>query len=67
MFEKRVPKRDEVTGEWQKLHNKELCDLYFSPKYNWNNEVEDEMCTACSTKGRGRRGTPIGYWWERDH
>jgi hypothetical protein len=22
------PKRDEVTGEWRKLHNKELHDLY---------------------------------------
>jgi uncharacterized membrane protein len=21
------PKRDEVTGEWRKLHNEELCDL----------------------------------------
>jgi hypothetical protein len=25
------PKRNEVTGEWRKLHNKELHDLYFSP------------------------------------
>jgi hypothetical protein len=25
------PKRDEVTGEWRKLHNEELCDLYSSP------------------------------------
>jgi hypothetical protein len=25
------PKRDEVTGEWRKLHNKELNDLYNSP------------------------------------
>jgi hypothetical protein len=25
------PKRDEVTGEWRKLHNKELCGLYSSP------------------------------------
>jgi hypothetical protein len=25
------PKRDEVTGEWRKLYNKELHDLYSSP------------------------------------
>jgi hypothetical protein len=25
------PKRDEVTGEWGRLHNKELYDLYSSP------------------------------------
>jgi hypothetical protein len=37
VFEKRVlrrifgPKKDEVTGEWRKLHNKELHDLYSSP------------------------------------
>ena len=37
MFENRVlrrvfgPKRDEVTGEWRKLHNEELCDLYSLP------------------------------------
>jgi hypothetical protein len=25
------PKRDEVTGEWRKLHNESLSDLYSSP------------------------------------
>jgi hypothetical protein len=25
------PKRDEVTGEWRKLHNEELHNLYSSP------------------------------------
>jgi hypothetical protein len=25
------PKRDDVTGEWRKLHNEELNDLYSSP------------------------------------
>jgi hypothetical protein len=37
VFENRVlrrifgPKRDEVTGEWRRLHNKELHALYSSP------------------------------------
>ena len=37
VFENRVltrvfgPKRDEVTGEWKKLHNEELRDLYSLP------------------------------------
>jgi hypothetical protein len=37
VFEKRVlrrvfwPRRDVVTGEWRKLHNEELNDLYYSP------------------------------------
>jgi hypothetical protein len=37
VFENRVlrrifgPKRDEVTGEWRKLHNGELHNMYSSP------------------------------------
>jgi hypothetical protein len=37
VFEHRVlrrilgPKRDEVTGDWRKLHNEELHKLYYSP------------------------------------
>jgi uncharacterized membrane protein len=37
VFENRVlirlfgPKRDEVTGKWRKLNNKELNDLHSSP------------------------------------
>jgi hypothetical protein len=43
-------KRDEVTGEWRKLHNKELHDLYLSPSKN-NQVEEDEMGGSCSTNG----------------
>jgi len=41
VFENRVlrrifgPKRDEVTGDWRKLHNEELSDLYCSPNIVW--------------------------------
>ena len=41
VFENRVlrrifgPKRDEVTGEWRKLHNEDLNDLYWSPNIIW--------------------------------
>jgi hypothetical protein len=36
VFENRVlrifgPRRDAVTGDWRKLHNEELCNLYPSP------------------------------------
>ena len=27
------PRRDEVTGEWRRLHNEELKDLYSSPNF----------------------------------
>jgi hypothetical protein len=38
VFENRVlrrifkPRMDEVTGDWRKLHNEELHNLYSSPK-----------------------------------
>jgi len=45
VFENRVlwrifgPKRDEVTGEWRKLPNEELNDLYCSPNIVNNNNI----------------------------
>jgi hypothetical protein len=53
------PKRDEVTGEWRKLHSEGLHDLNSSPsiirimksrRMRWAGHVER----------RGRRGTRIG-------
>jgi len=74
-FENRVlgrifgPKRDEVTGEWRKLHIEELNDLYFSPnifrviksrRMRWARHV------ARMKEGRGVYkvlvGNPEGPW-----
>jgi hypothetical protein len=65
-----VPKRGEVTGEWRKLHNKELHDMYSSSnilrviklrRMRWTGHV--------ARMGRGE--TSAGFWWgnlkERDH
>jgi hypothetical protein len=54
-------KRDEVTGEWRKLHNKELSDLYSSPsKIRIKNSRR--MGWAGHEAHMGRRGTVIDYW-----
>jgi len=66
VFENRVlrrifgPKRDEVMGEWRKLHNEELNDLYSSPnivrviksrRMSWAGHVAhiggEEGCVQC--------------------
>jgi hypothetical protein len=69
VFEKRVlrrifgPKRDEVTGEWRRLHNEKLNDLYSSPniirviksrRMRWAGHV------ACMGEGRGAYRILVG-------
>jgi hypothetical protein len=58
VFENRVlrgifaPKRDEVTGEWRKLRNEELNDLYCA-----GGKIEkNEMGRKCGEYGGGKRG-----------
>jgi len=45
------PKRDEVTGEWRKLHNEELNDLYFSPHIVRVIKSRRKMGGACGVCG----------------
>jgi hypothetical protein len=66
VFENRVlrifgPRREEVTGEWRKLHNEDLNDLYFSPNIIRVIKIENEMGRACGTYwGRGAVHTRFG-------
>ena len=54
------PKRDEVTGEWRKLHNEELSDLYCSP--NIVRVVKSRrMRWAGHVARMGEAYT--GFWW----
>ena len=64
------PRRDEVTGEWRRLHNEELNDLYPSP-----NIVRVIKSRRMRWAGMWhiwvRRGGCVGSWWgnrrEGDH
>ena len=59
------PRRNEVTGEWRRLHNEELSDLYSSPnivrviksrRMRWAGHVA-RMCeeTGCIVSWWGNR------------
>jgi hypothetical protein len=48
------PKRDEVLGEWRKLHSEELHNLYSSPDIIRQVEA-NEVGGACGTHGRGEK------------
>jgi hypothetical protein len=70
LFKKRVlrifgPKRDKVRGEWRKLHNEELNDLYSSPnivlliksRMRWAGHVvrRRDVCRVLVGKPDGKR------------
>ena len=57
------PKRDEVTGEWRKLHNEELSDLYSLPNSADGKIEKNEMGGACGAYG-GRERCAQGSDWE---
>jgi hypothetical protein len=69
VFENRVlrrifgPTRDEATGEWRRLHNEELNDLYSSP--NIIRVIKSRrMRWAWHVARRGKRDMHTGVWWE---
>ena len=63
VFEKRVlrkifgPERDEVTGEWIKLHNEELNYLYCSPSVIWAS-ISGKILWAWHVEYSGERRDP---------
>jgi len=64
------PKRKEVTGEWGKLHNNELNDLYSSPNIVWvikSRRMRWVGHVARMGKGRVLYRVLVGKPEERDH
>jgi hypothetical protein len=76
VFENRVlrrvfgPKRDETTGEWRRLHNEELNDLYSSPN-NIPLIKSRRMRWTGHVARMGEKEVHTGLWWgdlkEGDH
>jgi hypothetical protein len=69
VFENRVlrrifgPKRDEVTGEWRKIHNEELRDLYSSPSIIRIIKAR-RMRWAGHVARMGEKRKMYSCWWE---
>jgi hypothetical protein len=69
VFENRVlrrifgPKRDEMTGEWRKLHNEQFNDTYSSPNIVRVTLEKKEMGMAGSGYG-GEERRIQGFGWE---
>ena len=68
VFENRVlrrifgPKRDKETGEWRRLHNEKLNDLYSSPSI-FRAIKSSRMSWAGHVARMGRREMYTGCWW----
>ena len=64
------PRRDEVTGEWRRMHNEELNDLYCSPNIVRVIKWKRMRWAGHVARMREERGC-IGSWWgnrgEGDH
>ena len=67
VFENRVlrrkfgPKRNEVTGEWRKLHTEELNDLCCSP--NIIGVIKSRIIRAGHVTRMGTAEAYTGFWW----
>jgi hypothetical protein len=55
-----VPKGDEVVGEWRKLHNEKLNDLYYSPS-NVQVIISGKIRWARHVARMGRGGVYTGF------